>query len=127
MNLIYGGNIAHYPGARRQFPGRKKRRVSISARSYYGIGKHYWVTMHEEDNPIWDTKEKSWRICWDDFEGRGAIESKSFLSIVSAQGWIKEVQKKQFPTKTHVVDAVDFGGLTEADEQKWLGIYKEGD
>ncbi len=127
MNWIGGGNIADYPNARRRFPGREKRLVSISARMYYGIGKHYWVTMTEEGNPIWDAKEKAWRTCWDDLQGNGAIESKSFLSMVSAQQWIIAMQKKMFPSKTHTLGAIDFGGLSEDDEQKWLGGYKVGD
>lgn len=124
---IYGGHIKDYPKAKRRFPGKTKREVSISARSYYGIGVHYWVTMKEEDNPVWDAKEKSWRHCWDDIEARGHIESESFLSMVSAQQWIAKMQKKYFPPKTHTLRGVDFGGLTEADEQKWLGTYKVGD
>lgn len=124
---FFGGNIKDYPKARRLFPGKKKRHVSVSVRSYYGIGKHYWVTMKEEGNPIWDTKEKAWRECWDDTIGRGHIESKSFLSMVSAKLWIERISKTLFPRKTHVIDLLDFSGLTEVDEKHWLGIYKEGD
>jgi len=125
--FFMGGYIKDYPNAKRKFPGKTKRRVSVSARMYYGIGKHYWVTMHEEDNPIWDAKEKGWRECWDDLKKNGRIESAPFLSIVSAQSWIKTMTKKYFPAKTHTIGAIDFGGLSEGDEQKWLGIYKEGD
>jgi hypothetical protein len=127
MRLIGGGNIKDYPNARRKFPGRAKRHVRISACMYYGIGKHYWVTMHEEDNPIWDAKEKAWRKCWDDLKKNGHIESQAFLSMVSARGWIEKMQKKYFSKKTHVLDPIDFGGLSEEDEQKWLGAYKDGD
>lgn len=127
MKLIGGGHIKDYPKARRMFPGRKKRLVKITAKVYYGLGHHYWITMHEEDNPIWDAKERAWRTCWDDTDGRGAIESKSFLSMVSAQQWIRATQKKMFPTRTHKLGEIDFGGLTEEDEKLWFGIYKEGD
>jgi hypothetical protein len=125
--FIGGGSIKDYPNAKRKFPGRTKRLVRISARMYYGIGKHYWITMHEENNPIWDAKEKAWRECWDDLKKNGRIESQSFLSIVSAKLWIEEVAKKYFPKKTHKLQDIDFGGLTEEDEKRWLGIYKEGD
>jgi hypothetical protein len=124
---IGGGHIKDYPNAKRRFPGKTKRHVRISAQMYYGIGKHYWVSMYEEDNPIWDAKEKTWRSCWDDLEKNGHIESAPFMSMVSAQEWIKKIQRKYFPKKTHILDPIALGGLRESDEQKWLGIYKEGD
>jgi hypothetical protein len=95
---------------------------------YYGLGKHYWVSMHEEDNPIWDKEGKGWRSCWDDtYENKGRIESAPFLSMISAKQWIERMQKEMFPKKTHRLMPIDFGGISERDEQKWLGIYKEGD
>ena len=127
MISFFGGHIKDYPKAKRKYPGRTKRKVEVSARVYYGIGMHYWITLHEEDNPIWDAKGKGWRSCWDDTEGRGAIESSPFLSMVSAKEWIAEQVKTQFPKKTHKIGAVNFGGLSEGGEKKWLGIYKEGD
>ena len=125
MIEIFGGNVKDYPGAKRRFPGKRKREVTVSVRMYYGIGKHYWVSVKEKDNPIWDGEH--WRTCWDDFEGRGRIESQSFLSMVSAQQWLESLKKKEFPKKTHKWMPIDFSGITEVDEKNWLGILKEGD
>ena len=125
--LISGGNIKDYPNAKRKFPGRTKRHVRVSVRMYYGIGKHYWLTLHEEDNPIWDSKEKAWRECCDDLKKNGHIESEHFLSMVSAQDWLEKIINKLFPAKTHIIDAIDYSGITEEDEKNWLGILKEGD
>jgi len=126
----FGGNIAEFkkPYKRKYGPKSKlKRPVRVSARKYYGLGQHYWVSLHEEDNPIWDAKEKGWRLCWDDAEGRGRIFSKSFLSMTSAQLWIEKLVRKEFPNKHFKLDKPDLNGLSDDDEKIWFGHYKEGD
>jgi len=125
----YGGNIAELPKPRRRRYGtrkREKRPVKVSVHKYYGLGQHYWVSLHEDDNPIWDKKEKGWRFCWDDNEGKGRIFSEPFLSMLSAQLWIEEMVKTEFPKK-HFELNTNLNGLTEEDEKVWFGTYKEGD
>jgi hypothetical protein len=132
MRLIGGGNIKDYPGAKRKFPGRKKRTVHVSIYKYYGIGQHFHVSLSEEDNPIWDVKEKSWRTCWGDFKGKGRFEFTTARSLLSVKAWIEETIADKFPPKTHKIEKFDLNGITEEDEKKWNKTFrrdqfKEGD
>jgi len=47
--------------------------------------------------------------------------------MISAQAWIDEMLKTKFPPKTHKRGTLNLSGISESDERKWLGIYKEGD
>jgi hypothetical protein len=46
---------------------------------YYGYGPHYHVSLHEEDNPIWDGRvdeyheggPRGWCTPWDKYPGKG--------------------------------------------------------
>ena len=136
MSISYfGGHIKDYPNARRMFPGKKKRLVSVSIHKYYGIGAHFHVTLSEENNPIWDAKEKGWRECWDDTKAKGRIEFTRAQSLTSARAWIEKTMAKEFPPKTHRLDRTDLAGITEEDEKRWNEVMgraltrplKEGD
>jgi len=129
VNWTSGGYLAELPKPwKRMFPGRSKRRVSVSIYKYYGLGQHYWVSLHEEGNPIWDRANKCWRSAWDDKsdDTKGRLFSRRCLSLVSARSYVEKIQKKFFPNKTHKLD-VNAVNLSEPDEKVWLGIYKEGD
>jgi len=123
MNEIYGGKLEEFPkqGRRRFGPKSKaKREVELSIHRYYQIGVHYWVSLHEENNPFWDAKEKAWRECWDDPEVKGEFMNFQAPSIASAKLWVKQQVKKHFPTKTHTVRN-GYCGLEEREERLWKG------
>jgi len=105
---------------KRQFPGDKKRRVEVRVMQYYGIGIHFYVSVREEENPIWDEKENYWTTCWDDKseETRGKRFSDRFVDYEDVEIFIKETFEKNFSQKTHLLE-FDF-----ETEKKWF--YGEG-
>jgi hypothetical protein len=78
---VTGGHIKdfqHLSPFTRKFPNRySRRKVKVTISRYYGYGPHYYVTIQEEDNPIWDGKE--WRMCWDDKEGKGISDTDLYF------------------------------------------------
>ena len=60
--MIYGGKLKELKKPhRRKYPGKEKRLVRISIARFAGIGVHYFVSIHEEYNYIWDKKENDRR------------------------------------------------------------------
>jgi len=55
----------------------RKRKVTVTISRYYGIGLHYYVSLQEEDNPIWNGE--AWQTAWDDKEGRGRTDTDLFF------------------------------------------------
>jgi hypothetical protein len=60
MNEISGGHLSEIPEPHvRMFPGENKRRVSVSIAVYDIVGgRHYRVSLYEDDNPIWDCRTR---------------------------------------------------------------------
>lgn len=129
--FIGGGKIAEFKKPLRRMYGpksKRKRPVKVSVHRYYGLGPHYWATLHEDDNPFWDAKGKGWRLCWDDLKGKGRIMSEPFLSLTSATLWVREMQRKHFPPSRYKLSVnVSCTNLEESEEKTWFGIFKEGD
>jgi hypothetical protein len=92
--MTFGGFFKDYPGAKRLFdePGYKPK-IHIGIRKYYGIGNHYWVTVQEEYNPIWDGQ--GWRVCWDDPLKRRDF-TDAFNTKKQAEKWLKEIINSHF-------------------------------
>jgi len=85
---------------------------------YTGIGKHWFVSLKEEDNPIWDVQEDGWRIAWDDTEARGRyFDGPKSLSYGWAHTWAKQMIARHFPN--HEIHG-DFDAPVH-----WF--YREGD
>lgn len=93
-----------------------KRQVNVSVHRYYGIGQHYWVSIDEEDNYIWDAKEKVWRHPWgktktgeDDWQNgkliKGQLFSRPCLSIALAKSYVRHTLNRFFPETTHEVSS----------------------
>jgi hypothetical protein len=103
----YGGHMKDYPGARRLYTatGRRKRPLELSI-IVYSIGTHYWTTLQEADNPIYDKVEKSWRMCWDDKEGKGRIESRQCRNILESQRWVRRMTRYVF--KNHKLETPSY-------------------
>ena len=127
----FGGHLSELPKPhfRRFGPHRKEKRpVKVSVHRYYGIGQHYWVTLREEENPIWDAEIGGWRQCWDDDKSKGRIESEQFLSLTSATLWVRKMQKKDYPPSRYKLSTnVSCTNLVEDEEKVWFGHFKEGD
>lgn len=67
-----GGSVEDAPHPlQRKWPGSPdKRVVNVTIMVYAVMGRHYFVDIEEEDNPVWDGVE-FWTTYPDDFESRG--------------------------------------------------------
>lgn len=122
--MIYGGKLKELtkPPCKRKYPGKEKRPVHISILRFTGIGTHYYVSIKEEYNFIWDEKEKDWRQPWyssEDKEGSGKIFIGRFNDYGSAASYVKEIIAEHFDKKTHKFEYEGEG------TGRWL--YRDGD
>lgn len=124
---MHGGYLKEIPKPhRRWYNGRRKREVKIGVHVFWGVGIHYYVTVEEDDNAIWNSKDKLWQLCWDDPK-KGKRFDQKFGNIVEAREWVKKLQQKHFPKKTHKMSQ-DWHNLEwKSDKAVWLGIFKQGD
>lgn len=104
-----GGHLADIPEPHiRKFPNPfVKREVKITISRYYGYGEHYYVSVKEESNPIWNGS--TWVDAWDDKEGKGLDDLQlyfdrdekeariSAMAYELAIGKAKMILKKYFP------------------------------
>jgi len=96
----YGGWLKDVPKPHRRFydDRRRKRSVEVSVSRFWGQGDHYYVTLRQDDNPIWDATDDFWILAWDDHDkGEGLRLSRKFANRVFAQEWIDEQMAKYFP------------------------------
>lgn len=115
----FGGHRADFPKVvQREFPAsRKRRKVTLTISIFFGIGRHYYVDLTEEDNPLWDPNQKCWVKPWDDVEAKGQRFSERFASERAAERWARRIIAKHFPR--HRI--VRSGGR----DNRWH--YKDGD
>jgi hypothetical protein len=89
--------------------------VKVTVSRYYEYGPHYYVTIREEDNPIWN--DGKWVLFWDDTEGTGKTDTDLYFdgdmdakirveSYQEAVGKAKMLIKKYF--KDHAVEWEDY-------------------
>jgi len=87
------------------FPGcRRKRRVHFDVTSYKGLDPgavHYYVKLTEEDNPLWDAKERAWRSCWDDKKSQGSVVKSETKSASRSLEMVEELFRMHFSARTH--------------------------
>ena len=124
-----GGHIKQVPKPHKRWydDKRRKRPVKITVMGFWGLGRHYYVSIKEDGNGIWNTKEKTWQECWDDPAARGQQFDKKFDNMVLAAEWVRTMTKKHFPKHTHKLSQ-DWDNLhVEEDKRIWLGIFKVGD
>lgn len=126
-SLTIGGYLKDIPRPWRRYfdDKRRKRKLRISIGTF-SIGVHYFVTIHQEDNPIWDCRTHAeerpdwkeiqeteygnevicWHKAWDDKEGEGIHLSEKFDTQFQAKKWIDK-QLKRFPQHQVVWDSPD--------------------
>ena len=108
--MITGGYLKNTPKPyKRRWPDEEQQRgLSIRIVRYYGIGRHYYVSVEQEANPIWDAGDAAdwgrpgephgWTVCWDDEEGKGKLlSSGQFDTHLQAMNWIQDIVLPQFP------------------------------
>ncbi len=120
-----GGHIKDIPLPHKRYfdDSRRRREVRVDILMFSGIGVHYYVYISEEDNHIWDiSKDGGWRIAWDDEKGKGKNIRNKFNTPEQAEEFIREILRKQFPSKTHKY-RIDDDCMHMS--QKWF--YKDGD
>jgi hypothetical protein len=122
-----GGYLRDIPDPHvRRWPGdAKPRDVRVHIMRYYGIGIHYYATVEEEDNPLWDEATQCWRVAWDDDAARGRhFDSHACLSYHWAKWWAKAVLEKHFQGDTY--RAIGWSVDEDTDDvMRWF--QREGD
>ena len=100
---ISGGNLVEIPlPHKRYFDDRRRRRgVSVNIMRF-PLNPHYYVSIKEADNPIWNPREENerggaWQLCWDDKEGRGLRHDQKFNTAKLAEGFIRKFLRRKFP------------------------------
>lgn len=125
---VYGGRLEDIPLPHiRLYPTLAKRPVEIHIHKYYGIGKHYFPTIEEENNPLWDSSEGVWRQAWDDKESKGREFSSRFNYLYQAKNWVKKIIETEFQGEGLWDIKIGYENLLEAERTKWFGYLKEGD
>ncbi len=127
--IRHGGKLKEVPKpwVRWYDTHKAKRPVEVTVMGFWGIGRHYYVTLKEDWNGIWNGKEECWQECWDDDKARGRQFDSKFDNMVLAAEWVRKIQQKHFPKKTHKLSQ-DWNNLHEkADKKVWYGMFKEGD
>jgi hypothetical protein len=119
--MLTGGYIKDIPKPhRRMFPGKTKRKLRISV-ARYSCGVHYYVTIREEDNPIWDKslhgpgwgKERAdkpigWHVAWDDKKGKGREFEQRCNTSRAASKYIADMVAKHFPADLYEIEGDSF-------------------
>lgn len=115
---MLGGKLSEIPKPHRRLfdDKRRKRKLKISVQVFYGIGRHYHVTVRQEDNPIWNPLTQAqaspswrevqnmdygkeivgWQLAWDDEDGHGKSVLDKFDTLTQAKNFIKKAVKR-FP------------------------------
>ena len=90
---------------------RRKRTVTVRVMRFTGVGRHYHVSMTQENNPIWDLRDDPpffkgpcWRLARDDQEGNGLYISEKFRTWERAMAFIEKTCAKKFPGHRVVKD-----------------------
>jgi len=120
-----GGEIEDIPEPRvwyfPHYPYKRNVRVNITL--YSGMGVHYYASVEEEDNAVWDPGwrkgEGGWTRCWGCDEKKGLRFDQQCNTAEEAERWVRETLRKKFPRKTHKY-SYDCG-----EPKKWF--YREGD
>jgi hypothetical protein len=106
-STLHGGHLSDIPLPRiRRWPGcPDKRKITIRITRYYDVGIHYFLTIFEEDNPLWNEKNQEWQFAWDDKEYRGKTDFDFLIKLLpktrfdayeEALGWANIILR-EFP------------------------------
>lgn len=96
---------------------KRKRDVTVHLFVCYGAGTHTYADLNEEDDVVWDPRDKSWKNAQMEFEDAelgsvtlGFIAHKlssgrrfheRFDRRVQAEKWVLKEAEKTFPKTTH--------------------------
>lgn len=75
------------------------RRVVVVKNLKFIAGGHYYVSITEEDDPVWDAKQQGWRYAWDDEKKRGRSFDARYSHIRFVQPWIDRTIAQHFSPK----------------------------
>lgn len=104
--FVSGGHLANVPKPyRRMFHDKRlKRTVTARVMQFVGLGRHFHVSLTQEDNPILDEcgdppfiESPCWRLAWDDEDGRGIYITRKFSTWERAMVFIEKTCAKKFP------------------------------
>jgi hypothetical protein len=149
--LSGGGYLKEIPKPHvRMFPNEKsKRRVSVAVMVYDLVGgRHYRVSVTEEDNPIWNShtqaehspnwkeiqgteygkKVVGWQVAWDDEEGKGLeLYSVGLDFLYQVEDFIRDAWENNFSDETHYLSHTTSSGpiTVEYLMKHWRELYKD--
>ncbi|MFW5994574.1 MAG: hypothetical protein ACOCRN_00540 [Spirochaetia bacterium] len=105
----------------RLFPdfAERRRRVEVKISRFRGYGRHFYVDMVEEDNPVWDEEAGDWIVTAGDEAGAGQRRVMGFTTERRARRWVEAVFAESFGEETHE--------LCIRDEVTEHHLYSEGD
>ena len=121
----YGGTLDDIPLPHiRRWPNENKedpRPVTVRIMKFWGIGSHYYVSVDEHDNPIWNSKKKCFTQPWTDPGGKGRKFDclQRPRSYYLAKRWAMMIIGKHFSDGNYRIDIEDNSG------NEWY--YGEGD
>jgi hypothetical protein len=117
-----GGNLDEYSTERWYDDKRRPRVVEIIIQQFTGQGIHFYVDMHESDNPLWCPEHECWGSPWRD-PYRPPNWSEKFNTEKQARKFIRTTLLRHYGRKQEVrVLMKPFNG---AEGCRWF--YKEGD
>ena len=93
-------------------------KVNITVLKFHGIGIHYYCTIKEEPNFIWEEESQTWTEFWDDPYKLREFQNGNFLTVEDARKWIQETLNENFEPGTYFVSE-------ENNDDTWF--YKDGD
>jgi hypothetical protein len=101
-----------------------KRGLSVGVHKYYGVGVHFYASVREADNYVWDSAENVWRRPWDANDGNKlypSLEGKDFSdkfdTHTEARNFVNKILKREFSPGTHEV--TDGSGVGKISDFKW--------
>ena len=115
--MLSGGYLKDIPKPhRRRWPDDTEAKRCVHIRcAMYSVGVHYWVSLEEEDNPLWNSGVYNdswgdsagtiigWQIAWDDEDARGRRFEKQTKSFAEAQHFARKVMAEHFPPDQYYV------------------------
>ena len=105
MKIIRGGRLKEIPKPYKyRYPSNDElREVRVTVNSFTEIGsigaKHWYVTIKEDDNYIWNIQENCWQQPWDLLEihkGRKFEDKTTFINKPDAMSWARRIVNEHF-------------------------------
>ncbi len=136
-----GGYLKDIPKPhKRKWPGHaERRRINITVGSFGIVGGiHYYVTLREEDNPIWDStpdryskgEPSGWTSAWDDDKANGRIFERKCKSLHEVARFTDLVLALNFSKDKYEITTSGgrpYLGFLETYGLKNQGYFVEGD